>query len=74
MNDEDSLEMAKKYQCKLSTPEVCPIIQYRTDRGATYGVKVNTGEKVIVWNAYTEKLESYPAREFNNRFMISLIS
>jgi hypothetical protein len=42
-------------------------VLYDTDRGDTCGVVVNNGERVTVWNAFTEKLESMSQREFERR-------
>ena len=67
-NDIDCLKRAEEYRSKLIPPEIFPIIAIRTDRGATYGVLVNMGEeKVIVWNAFSQKLDHYSINDYNNR-------
>ena len=58
---------AEKYIASLMENAVYRIVLYDTDRGDTYGVVVNNGERVTVWNAFTEKLESMSQREFNRR-------
>jgi hypothetical protein len=72
VNDTDALERAKWYRSVLIPPEIFPIICYRTDRGETYGVLVNKGEKVIVWNAFTEKLEQYHINDYEKRFIATV--
>lgn len=68
-NDAQSLERARDYCTMFTHSELYPIIQYRTVRGETYGVLLNQGEKVIVWNAFTEKLEKYNFNDYENRFI-----
>ena len=72
MNDVKALENARNYRAMLVPPEIFPIIRYRTDRGEDYGVVVNKGEKVIVWNAFAEKLEQYHIHEYEKRFIINI--
>lgn len=69
MNDEMALENARNYRAMLIPNDIFPIIKYRTDRGETYGALVNKGEKVIVWNAFSEKLEHYHINDYEKRFI-----
>ena len=63
------LETARNYRSMLIPPEIFPIIKYRTARGDDYGVLVNKGEKVVIWNAFSERLETMGIAEYNRRFI-----
>jgi hypothetical protein len=65
--DNDCLTKAEKYLVSLAENATYRIVLYDTDRGDTYGVVVNNGERITVWNAFTEKLESMSQREFERR-------
>lgn len=69
MNDDEALENARNYRAMLIPKDIFPIIRYRTDRGENYGVLVNKGEKVTIWNAFTEKLEHYHIHDYDKRFI-----
>lgn len=69
MNDAKALDNAYNYRAMLFPQDIYPIIRYRTDRGEDYGVLVNKGEKVIVWNAFSEKLEQYHIPDYDKRFI-----
>ncbi len=58
---------ATKYLASLAENTTYRIVLYDTDRGDTCGVVVNNGERITVWNAFTEKLESMSQREFERR-------
>ena len=63
-NDIDCLERAKEYRAKLIPPEIFQIVMIRTDRGPTHCVLVNMGEKVIVWNAFSQQLDHYSIQDY----------
>ena len=72
MNDEKALENAHNYRAMLMPKDIFPIIRYRTERGGNYGVLVNKGEKVTIWNAFTERLDHYHIHEYNERFISTI--
>jgi len=69
MNDEQALENARNYRSMLIPKDLFPIIRYRTDRGEDYGVLVNMGENVIIWNAFKESLEHYTIAEYHQKYI-----
>jgi hypothetical protein len=46
------------------------VIQYRTPRGVDYGVLLNIGPKVTVWNAFSERIETMSHNEFSRLVVI----
>jgi hypothetical protein len=68
-NDLAAHKRAVNYLAALAGAEVHRIVQYRTDRGEDYGVVVNIGEKVSIWNAFKEKVEHYSLADFQSRLI-----
>ena len=44
-------------------------IRYGTVLGSGYGVLMNIGERVIVWDSFTEKFEKMPLSEYRRRLI-----
>jgi 2-phospho-L-lactate transferase/gluconeogenesis factor (CofD/UPF0052 family) len=66
-NDLAAYNRAVDYLAALPRAEVHSVVRYRTDRGADFGVVVNVGDKVSVWNAFKEQIEKYNLADFQNR-------
>ena len=65
--DEACLVKAEKYLVSLNECSTYQIVTYNTDRGDTYGVIVSDGDRITIWNSFTEKLESMSRKEFERR-------
>jgi hypothetical protein len=68
-NDITALENINIYRATFNPPELFPIIRYRTVWGEDFGVLMNKGERVTIWNGFTEKLEHYHIHDYENRFI-----
>ncbi len=56
------------YLARLPEISVHRIACFRSDRGFDYGVVVNHGpDKVSLWNAFKDKIETFSASEFDRR-------
>ena len=62
--NEDCRVKAVEYWLRLPMVPVYRVVKYQTDRGPGYGVVVNEGQNVSVWNAFREKIETFSAPAF----------
>ena len=69
-NNRECLLRARDYLRTLPVVPGCEVIKYRTVRRWGYGVVVNRGERfVMVWDAFSERVEKLSVSEFDSRLI-----
>jgi hypothetical protein len=68
-NDAIGRKRSFEYLSSLANTAVHRVVQYRADRGPTYGVLVNIGDTVSIWDSFTKKINRYPFDDFKARLV-----
>lgn len=66
--DEECLSKCREYVSALGGIPY-RIIRYGTSLRSSYGVLMNMGERVIVWDSFTEKFEKMALSEYRRRLI-----
>ncbi len=61
---------AIQYLNNLGDSPIYRLVMYRTARGMDYGVVVNVGDKISVWNAFKEKIDQFTLVDFQSRLIV----
>jgi len=56
----------KVYQGEYPKPPF--LINYQWDRDGHYGVVVNVGDKILIWNPWKDAIDKYHKNEFEKRW------
>ena len=68
LREEENLRKCQGYVSSLGGLPY-RVIRYGTVLGSGYGVLMNIGERVIVWDSFTEKFEKMPLSEYRRRLI-----